>query len=61
VDLLREQRKAIFLVAGGPQRGQYHHKRILEAVSRHDADGAREAMRAHLCQVREDTGASQGT
>jgi len=60
VDLLREQRKAIFLVAGGPQRGQYHHKRILEAVSRHDAQAAREAMRAHLGQVREDTGASKG-
>jgi GntR family transcriptional repressor for pyruvate dehydrogenase complex len=58
VDLLREQRMAIFLVAGGPQRGQYHHKRILEAVSRHDPDAAREAMRAHLRQVRDDTGAS---
>ncbi len=58
VDLLREQRMAIFLVAGGPQRGQYHHRRILEAVSRHDPDAAREAMRAHLRQVREDTGAS---
>ncbi len=58
VDLLREQRMAIFRVAGGPQRGQYHHKRILEAVSRHDPEAAREAMRAHLRQVREDTGAS---
>lgn len=58
VDLLREQRMAIFLVAGGPQRGQYHHRRILEAVIRHDPDAAREAMRAHLRQVREDAGAS---
>ena len=58
VDLLREQRMAIFHVAGGPQRGQYHHRRILEAVSRHDPQAAREAMRAHLRQVREDTGAS---
>jgi len=29
-------------------------------VSRHDAQAAREAMRAHLGQVREDTGASKG-
>jgi GntR family transcriptional regulator, transcriptional repressor for pyruvate dehydrogenase complex len=58
VDLLREQRMAIFRVAGGPQRGQYHHQRILAAVTRHDPQGAREAMRAHLQQVREDTGAS---
>ncbi len=58
VDLLREQRMAIFRVAGGPQRGQYHHQRILDAVSRHDPQAAREAMRAHLRQVREDTGAS---
>jgi GntR family transcriptional repressor for pyruvate dehydrogenase complex len=56
VDMLREQRMAIFLITGGPQRGQYHHKRILEAVSRHDVEGAREAMRAHLRQVRNDTG-----
>jgi GntR family transcriptional regulator, transcriptional repressor for pyruvate dehydrogenase complex len=58
VDLLREQRMAIFRVAGGPQRGQNHHKRILEAVSRHDPESARAAMRAHLRQVRDDTGAS---
>jgi GntR family transcriptional repressor for pyruvate dehydrogenase complex len=58
VDLLREQRMAIFRVEGGPQRGQHHHKLILEAVSRHDPVAAREAMRAHLRQVRDDTGAS---
>jgi GntR family transcriptional repressor for pyruvate dehydrogenase complex len=59
VDLLREQRMAIFRVAGGPQRGQYHHNRILEAVCRHDPQAAREAMRAHLRQVRDDTGTSK--
>lgn len=58
VDLLREQRMAIFRVAGGPRRGQYHHQRILATVTRHDPQGAREAMRAHLQQVRQDTGAS---
>ena len=55
VDLLREQRMGIFQVEGGPERGQYHHKRILEAVEQRDAVSAREAMKAHLKQVREDS------
>ncbi len=54
VGLLREQRLEIFSVEGGPERGQYHHKRILEAVERQDAEAAREAMRAHLGQVHQD-------
>ncbi len=54
VGLLCEQRLRIFNIPGGPDRGQVHHKRILEAVERHDADAAREAMRAHQCQVRDD-------
>ncbi|MBZ5642425.1 MAG: FadR family transcriptional regulator [Acidobacteriia bacterium] len=55
VVLLREQRMQIFNTAGGPARGQAHHKRILEAVERGDAQEAREAMRLHLQQVREDS------
>ena len=55
VGLLREQRLRIFSVPGGPQRGQVHHKRILEAVEHRDADEARRTMRAHLQQVREDS------
>jgi GntR family transcriptional repressor for pyruvate dehydrogenase complex len=55
VGLLREQRMRIFLVEGGPERGQYHHKRILEAIEHRDSIGAREAMKAHLRQVREDS------
>lgn len=54
VGLLREHRLRIFRVPGGPERGQIFHKRILEAVERHDADKAREAMREHLKQVRDD-------
>jgi GntR family transcriptional repressor for pyruvate dehydrogenase complex len=54
VGLLREQRLRVFQVEGGPERGQYHHKRIMEAIERHDPLGAREAMKAHLRQVRED-------
>ena len=55
VGLLREQRMGIFHVAGGPDRGQYHHKRILDAIEHHDPAGARDAMKAHLKQVREDS------
>ncbi len=55
VGLLREQRSRIFNVEGGPERGQFHHKRILAAIEKHDADKAREAMRAHLNQVLADS------
>lgn len=55
VGLLREQRLRIFRVAGGPERGQVHHKRILDAVERRDSEEAREAMRVHLDQVRDDS------
>jgi GntR family transcriptional repressor for pyruvate dehydrogenase complex len=55
VGLLREQRLRIFRIAGGPQRGQDHHRRILESIERRDAPGARAAMQAHLSQVREDS------
>jgi len=58
VGLLREQRSRIFNVEGGPQRGQYHHKRILAAIEQRDSDAAREAMRAHLQQVLQDSSPS---
>ena len=58
VGLLREQRLRIFQVEGGPQRGQVHHKRILGAMEKRDANRARAAMKAHLEQVREDSEAS---
>jgi GntR family transcriptional regulator, transcriptional repressor for pyruvate dehydrogenase complex len=60
VGLLREQRLKVFQVTGGPQRGQIHHKRILNAVEHHDAEEARKAMRAHLEQVRQDCKAPAG-
>src|ERR1700736_3428036 len=56
VGLLREQRLSIFNVEGGSERGQYHHKRILEAIENRDSAGAREAMHSHLRQVRQDSG-----
>src|ERR1700676_1395049 len=61
VGLLREQRMGIFQVEGGPERGQYHHKRILEAIEHRDPLGARDAMKAHLRQVRDDSQVSAGS
>src|SRR5580698_9645092 len=61
VGLLREQRIKIFNVEGGPQRGQFHHKRILEAMERRDPEMARSAMRAHLEQVRQDSRIPSGS
>ncbi len=55
VDLLSEQRKLIFSVRGGPERGQTHHRRLLEAVVRRDPEAARTCMREHMSQVRGDT------
>ena len=55
VGLLREQRSLIFNVDGGPERGQYHHKRILAAVEARNSGTAREAMRDHLQQVVADS------
>ena len=55
VGLLREQRIRIFEVEGGPDRGQVHHRRILEAIEKRDTVKAREAMRSHLRQVRADS------
>jgi GntR family transcriptional regulator, transcriptional repressor for pyruvate dehydrogenase complex len=60
VGLLREQRLRISRVEGGPERGQHYHRSILEAVERHDPQGARAAMQAHLWQVREDSRNSAG-
>ena len=59
VGLLRDQRLRIFRISGGPERGQHHHRRILEAVTHHDPQAARAAMQAHLTQVREDSRSSK--
>ncbi len=56
VDLLTEQRKGIFKVEGGPERGQLFHKRLLDAIRHRDPEAARQAMYAHLRQVRQDAG-----
>ncbi len=58
IELLREQRKSIGLTKGGLRRGQIHHKKILDSVTRRDPQSARLAMQDHLQQVREDSKAS---
>jgi GntR family transcriptional repressor for pyruvate dehydrogenase complex len=58
IDLLREQRKRIGLTKGGLQRGQTHHKKILDAITQRDPQAARRAMQDHLKQVRKDSKAS---
>jgi len=56
VGLLHEQRRGIFSVEGGPQRGQKHHKEILRSVEDRKPELARIAMQAHLRQIRKDSG-----
>lgn len=59
VDLLLEQRLKMFNSGtGAAKRGQYHHKRIFEAIENRNADAARREMIAHLEQVRKDSGFS---
>ena len=55
IDLLREQRKRTGITKGGLLRGQVHHKKILDAITRRDPQAARQAMQDHLQQVREDS------
>ncbi len=55
IDMLREQRKQTGKASGGLRRGQFHHKKILEAVIRRDPAAARLAMQQHLEQVRKDS------
>jgi len=58
IDMLREQRKSTGLTKGGLERGQYHHKQIVQAIIRRDPEASRQAMRLHLKQVRDDSKAS---
>ncbi len=54
VDVLREKRLRVFRVKGGAERARLHHQRILDAIEERDTAKAREAMRAHLRQVRDE-------
>jgi len=61
VDLLQELRERIALVDGARERGQMHHREIIEAVRSKDAATARAAMQEHLQQVRRDSGTENVT
>jgi GntR family transcriptional repressor for pyruvate dehydrogenase complex len=54
IDLLRQHRMRAAAVEGALQRGQPFHKLIIDAIRRKDEDSAREAMRAHLKQIRQE-------
>lgn len=54
VDMLRRQRSRSGFIADGPRRAQVHHRRIMAALMERDPDAVREAMRAHLVQIRQD-------
>ena len=53
MDLLRGSRVRSLQVEGRPQKSLAGHRRILTAIRRHDAEGAREAMRRHIEKVEE--------
>lgn len=54
VDVLREKRMRVFELRGGVERARMHHSRILSAIEERSPTKAREAMRAHLRQVRDE-------
>ena len=53
MDLLRDTRERSLQVEGRPQKSIAGHRRILAAIKRHDAEGAKAAMRRHIEDVEE--------
>ncbi len=53
MDLLRETRERSLQVDGRAQKSLAGHRRILAAIKRHDAEGAKSAMRRHIEDVEE--------
>jgi GntR family transcriptional regulator, transcriptional repressor for pyruvate dehydrogenase complex len=51
MDLLRETRERSLQAEGRPQKSLAGHRRILAAVKRHDAQGAKVAMQQHIEDV----------
>jgi GntR family transcriptional repressor for pyruvate dehydrogenase complex len=52
-ELLREGRRRIFNVPGELAKARQWHQAIYEAIASRDSDAAREAMAAHMEQVRQ--------
>jgi len=53
MDLLRDTRERSLQVEGRPQKSLAGHRRILAAIKRHHAEGAKSAMRRHIEDVEE--------
>jgi GntR family transcriptional regulator, transcriptional repressor for pyruvate dehydrogenase complex len=53
MDLLRETRERSLQVEGRPQKSLAGHRRILAAIKRRDAEGAKAAMRRHIEDIEE--------
>ena len=57
---LRRYKKRTILIAGRGDRSSKEHERIYEALNRHDAKEAEEAMREHIRNVRNTLDANYG-
>jgi GntR family transcriptional repressor for pyruvate dehydrogenase complex len=55
LDLSGDERRVSTLHPGAIDRALYHHRRILEAIKKHDPGMAVETMMEHMKQVRDDT------
>jgi GntR family transcriptional regulator, transcriptional repressor for pyruvate dehydrogenase complex len=53
MDLLRDTRERSLQVEGRPQKSLAGHRKILNAIRRHDAEAAKVAMRRHIEDVEE--------
>lgn len=53
-NLLTQSRQYSIQVEGSSERASTHHRRIANAIADRNVSGAREAMRQHLLDVRED-------
>lgn len=53
MDLLRDTRERSLQVQERPRKSLAGHRRILAAIKRHDAEGAKSAMRRHIEDVEE--------
>jgi GntR family transcriptional regulator, transcriptional repressor for pyruvate dehydrogenase complex len=58
-ELVRETRRLVIGVGGSQTRGQYYHRRLLDAVERRDAAAARKTMGEHLNQFDADIRAAK--
>ncbi len=53
-ELVQETRRVVIEVSGSQSRGQYFHRKLIDAVENHDAAAARRVMGEHLDQFDAD-------